>query len=126
MIGHLVGRCLRAIGLQKPIDFLGQTQAQHPDYGTLRLGKMVIVRDGKIDKWACFRCPCGCEEKIQLSLSTARRPRWMVETDWFGRPSLKPSVRQTAGCKAHFWVRSGRVEWCADSPARNRSVLARP
>lgn len=118
MIGQFIGRCLRAMGLQKPVDLLCYTQAEHPDHAMLQRGKLVVVRDGEIDKWVCFQCPCGCGEKIQLPLSKARRPRWMAETDWFSRPSLEPSVRQTAGCRAHFWVRKGKVEWCADSPTR--------
>ena len=119
MIGRFVGRCLRALGFQEPVQFLSHAQVEHPNQEMQYPGELVIVRDGQIDKWVCFKCPCGCGEKVQLSLSKARRPRWKAETDWFGRPSLKPSIRQNAGCNAHFWIRKGKVEWCADSPVRN-------
>jgi len=116
MFGSIIGRCARALGLQKSLDFETQVQATHPTEETLQPGKIVVVRDVDIEKWVCFRCPCGCGEKIQLSLSKSRRPRWTVMTDWFGRASLTPSVRLTACCRAHFWLRRGQVEWCADSP----------
>jgi len=32
--------------------------------------------------------------------------------DAFERPSLKPSIWLQGGCRSHFWVRRGRVEWC--------------
>jgi hypothetical protein len=30
-----------------------------------------------------------------------------------GRPTLRPSVWLRTGCRSHFWIRDGRVEWCA-------------
>ncbi|MGB4950377.1 MAG: DUF6527 family protein [Rhizobiaceae bacterium] len=75
------------------------------------------MRDG-VDKWACFRCPCGCGETIKLSLSKNRRPRWTAISDWLKRPAISPSVRQTNECRCHFWIRQGRIDWCKDSPRR--------
>ncbi|WP_306609890.1 DUF6527 family protein [Paracoccus yibinensis] len=65
-----------------------------------------------------MRCPCGCGERLQLSLARERRPRWRLEVDHLGRPTLAPSVRMQDGCRAHFHLRSGKVEWCRDSGSR--------
>ncbi|WP_375293489.1 DUF6527 family protein [Novosphingobium sp. G106] len=50
------------------------------------------------------------------------RPCWRVRWDWLRRATIIPSVRQTAGSFAHFWVRSGVAQVCADSgiPLPNR------
>ncbi|MCG6864744.1 MAG: hypothetical protein LJE58_04885 [Thiogranum sp.] len=29
--------------------------------------------------------------------------------------SQRPSVRQLDGSHAHFWIRKGRIGWCADT-----------
>jgi hypothetical protein len=78
-------------------------------------GEFLVVRDGDLEKWGCLRCPGGCGEKIMLSMSPRRKPRWMVQFDWRGRPTVSPSVWQTNSCQCHFWIRSGQVDWCDDS-----------
>jgi hypothetical protein len=40
------------------------------------------------------------------------KPRWNVDLDNRGRVSLHPSVWRQTGCRSHFWLRSGRIEWC--------------
>lgn len=88
---------------------------RHPKPDDLIPGRLVVVQDGPVQKWACFRCPCGCGARMQLSLNPTRRPRWSVSADWLRRPTVAPSVHQRDGCRAHFWIRKGRVEWCGDS-----------
>ena len=88
---------------------------RHPAPEDMLEGVLIVVRGGRAYKWACFRCPGGCGHRFQLSLNPARRPRWAVTTDWLNRPTLTPSVLQTTACRAHFWVRQGHVDWCADS-----------
>lgn len=105
-------------------DLVGRVSARHPTPEELQARSLIVVRDGALDKWACFRCPGECGEKIQLSLSRARRPRWSVRLDWLLRPTIEPSVRQLNACRCHFWVEHGQVQWCADSGHRqvpNRS-----
>ena len=92
----------------------GAVVGRHPALEELSESRVLIVRNGDFDKWACFRCPGGCGEKIMLSLSGSR-PRWSARLDWIDRPTLYPSVRQLNNCRCHFWVRKGRVEWCSDS-----------
>lgn len=108
-------RALIGWGLVPKPDLAGAYLPDHPSPDDLTPGRLIVVRDGALTKWACFRCPGGCGERIQLSLNSARRPRWSVSLDWLRRPSLEPSVRQMNACRCHFWVRKGRVEWCGDS-----------
>ncbi|WP_236000503.1 DUF6527 family protein [Bradyrhizobium uaiense] len=59
-----------------------------------------------------MRCPCGCRQTIELLLIREAKPRWDLSVDPAGRPSLRPSVWVQTGCRSHFWLRRGRVEWC--------------
>lgn len=112
MRGFLL-RLLVRLGVAERPEFTATQQAGHP--GDLAAGRLVIVRDGKIRKWTCFQCPGGCGERILLSMSWTRSPKWRARVDWLGRPSIHPSVRMLNDCRCHFWIRRGRVEWCRDS-----------
>ncbi|MBK3405300.1 hypothetical protein H0176_16910 [Methylorubrum populi] len=71
----------------------------------------VVGEDGH--RWfAAFDCPCGCGETIKLSLIPGDRPGWRLRDHWDGTASLAPSVWRKVGCKSHFWLRKGKVEWC--------------
>nr|WP_232252247.1 DUF6527 family protein [Pseudomonas frederiksbergensis] len=58
-----------------------------------------------------MKCPCGCGRTIELLVIQEAKPRWDVEVDADGFPSLTPSVWLTNGCKSHFWLKRGRVTW---------------
>ncbi|WP_244216485.1 DUF6527 family protein [Herbaspirillum rubrisubalbicans] len=88
---------------------------RHPSPSDLKPGVLVVVRGGGQKKWACFQCPGGCGNRFQLSLNQTRRPNWVIEHDWLGRPSVSPSIHQRDACHAHFWIRGGRITWCPDS-----------
>lgn len=75
-------------------------------------GDLVIVGESDFPKWACFKCPGGCGEKIMLTLSKRRMPHWQVSQDWLGRPTISPSIWQQNECGCHFWINTGGVEWC--------------
>lgn len=97
--------------LRSPL--VGVVVPGHPTPKELSESRVLIVRQGNIDKWACFRCPGGCGERIMLSLS-GRRPRWSARLDWLDRPTLHPSIRELNDCRCHFWIHKGRVKWCSD------------
>jgi hypothetical protein len=99
------------LGLVKAPDFVVRYAPTHPAQHEIGRDEMVIVRAGTYTKWACIRCPCGCGEKISLSLDQSRRPRWSVSVDFLCRPTVSPSVHQLKGCRAHFWIRGGKVVW---------------
>lgn len=115
MISNIVRRSLELLRLIPRSQLVAQIQGLHPSPDQLRPRNLIIVRDGSIDKWICFSCPCGCGVKIQLSMDMRRRPRWSVKVDWLGRPTLDPSIRRLDDCRCHFWVKRGQIVWCADS-----------
>jgi hypothetical protein len=61
---------------------------------------------------AALTCPCGCGDTIQLSMMQGQRPRWTLVERHMRFPTLAPSVDRTVGCKSHFFVRGGRIQWC--------------
>jgi Family of unknown function (DUF6527) len=72
-----------------------------------------LIDDG--ESWsAALVCPCGCGDILQLALFEDASPRWNLSVDNDGRPTLHPSVWRKTGCKAHFWLRDGRVYWCGN------------
>lgn len=74
---------------------------------------LVLARDADEDWCVGMRCPCGCGRTIELLLIREAAPRWDLSTDASGLPTLKPSVWRQTGCRSHFWVRGGRIDWCA-------------
>lgn len=111
----LILKLLVALRIIPRPDLTARSQPTHPNPEELPPGHLVVVRNGELEKWTCFQCPGGCGEKIMLSMSKSRRPRWKTVTDWLGRPTVEPSIRQVNECRCHFWIREGRVDWCADS-----------
>jgi hypothetical protein len=112
---HLLLLVLAWLGLIPRPRFTARYSDQHPTVGDLSETDLVIVRAGGFTKWACFRCPCGCGEKIALSLAENRRPSWDVTIDWLCRPTIKPSIWLKAKCFSHFWITDGQVTWTPDT-----------
>ena len=108
-----VARLLRALGLLRA-DLLTRVADRMPADAEIQAGELIVVESDGFHKWACLKCPGGCGVKISLSLNPNRRPQWRVGGDWFGRPSIEPSVHQMSDCRCHFWVRRGVIEWCHD------------
>jgi hypothetical protein len=61
--------------------------------------------------WALFRCPCGCQHVISLSLQRIHKPHWTVTKTKDGRPLVYPSIWQIKNCHSHFWIKDGRIYW---------------
>jgi hypothetical protein len=55
-----------------------------------------------------FICPCGCGDKIELSLMEENRPSWRISED-LEFPSVSPSIRRVVACRSHFWIDEGEV-----------------
>lgn len=72
---------------------------------------LVLLHDGS-EHWSVgMQCPCGCKETIELMLLKEAKPRWQLTINKEGQPSLRPSILRRTGCRSHFWIRAGRVEW---------------
>ena len=115
MFRNIARRSFEVLRLIPRSQFLVGVQTSHPAPEQLRPGRLIIVRDGSLNKWICLSCPCGCRAKLQLSMGMNRRPRWSVKSDWLARPTIAPSIRRLDGCKCHFWLKQGQIQWCADS-----------
>ncbi|WP_396127403.1 DUF6527 family protein [Acidicapsa acidisoli] len=61
---------------------------------------------------AALICPCGCEAVIRLNLLRQVRPCWKTQEHDDGTVSLSPSVWRQHGCRSHFFLRHGKIEWC--------------
>jgi hypothetical protein len=72
---------------------------------------LYVVGERGEDWYAAMVCPCGCHALIELNLVPPGRPCWTLTTDQDGSPSLSPSIWRQVDCRAHFFVRRGRIVW---------------
>lgn len=79
---------------------------------TLPERTLVVAREDELLWSAGMTCPCGCGRRIEVMLLPDIKPRWDLLVSPDGRPSLTPSVWVNTGCRAHFWLKDGRVRWC--------------
>lgn len=93
------------------VPFIVKFAAEPQPPSTIEAHTLYIVISGSYKKWVQFLCPCDCGQPLLLNLSTTRRPCWNVKTNWRGRPTVTPSVWREDGCKSHFFVTAGRVQW---------------
>lgn len=72
---------------------------------------LVLLREG-VEAWSILmRCPCGCGQPVELPLIREARPRWSLQVDKNGHPTLAPSIWRQEGCRAHYFVKAGKVVW---------------
>lgn len=63
---------------------------------------------------ALFLCPCGCGKEISIRVTSGDpdgHPCWRYEMCEDGTITLSPSILQKFDCKAHFFIRGGKVVW---------------
>lgn len=96
---------------RKLIDFTVEYSEDNPTPNKVQ-DKVLFVVGGKgYVKWVYIKCPCGCGDILTLSLMKKNRPSWNLKVDKLHRPTLYPSVWKNDGCKSHFWIRKGKLEW---------------
>jgi len=72
---------------------------------------------------AALLCPCGCGALIQLNLTASTRPAWQARrSSPTGLLTLSPSIWRTQGCRSHFFLHEGRVDWCVVQRTRRDSL----
>ena len=87
---------------------------------------LYVVGERGEDWYAAMVCPCGCRAVLELNLVPSGRPCWKLTTHHDESPSLFPSVWRQVGCRAHFFMRQGRIVWAraedsrADHPTERR------
>lgn len=74
-------------------------------------GRLYLVgEDGR--HWiAAMRCPCGCGTLLEMNLLPDSEPVWSLAFN-ADAPTLHPSVWRKDGCRAHFFLRNGKIVWC--------------
>lgn len=72
---------------------------------------LVLLTEGGEPWSAVMLCPCGCGQRVELPLLPQVKPRWRLEVDSQGLPTLHPSVWLTCGCKSHFFLLKGKIIW---------------
>lgn len=73
----------------------------------------LIAEDDEI--WqAAFKCPCGCQATIQLCCLPETKPSWSYVIHPDKSISLSPSIWRKNGCRCHFFLRRGAIQWCED------------
>lgn len=77
----------------------------------LPLRSVVLLQDDGENWCVGMRCPCGCGQKVELPLIPEASPRWKLQIEVNGSPTLAPSVWLREGCRSHFFVLSGKVKW---------------
>ena len=93
-------------------------RSEEVDKGKLRrLVVYVECRGGK-DRWAHFLCPCGCQDVISLNLMSSQQPYWTLVCHEDGTVSLSPSVDKMSGCRSHFFLRRGEIDWAGTGVTR--------
>jgi hypothetical protein len=100
------------IGSSTGRKFIARAEQDPP--GIAEAGILHLVEDDGGQYWLCMlRCPCGCGATIQLPMTPPARPCWQLRGT-MQQPTLWPSVRRASGCKSHFVLRKGLVQWCRD------------
>jgi hypothetical protein len=81
----------------------------------LGAGAVYVLGEGSHKWFVAMICPCGCGETVQVSLLTEARPRWRLVEHSDGTISLEPSVWRKVGCRSHFFLRRGMIQWCGNA-----------
>ena len=85
---------------------------------TVEADRLYVVGEGAYEWYVVFTCPCGCGETIHLSLIEGDKPRWRLTDHGDDTVSVSPSVWRRRGCRSHFFVRRGRIDWCSSGIPR--------
>lgn len=77
--------------------------------------EVVYVLGEEEHRWfVAMLCPCGCKATLQLSLLAMAVPQWKLIEHPDHTISLHPSVWRTVGCRSHFFLRRGFIQWCPE------------
>jgi len=89
-------------------DFLDDDFILPKDKTLIKPGIIYVLKE----QFAWFKCPCGCGADIVLRIDDHKVfPSWntSIENNLI---SFSPSILQLNGCKSHFFIKQGEVQWC--------------
>jgi Family of unknown function (DUF6527) len=58
-----------------------------------------------------FVCPCGCKKNLHMNLNSDYEPYWKYVIEKNDSVTLSPSVHRIVGCKSHFFLKKGKINW---------------
>lgn len=70
-----------------------------------------VVGENGYDWLVAFKCPCGCNDVVQLNLLSDGEEVWKVIYHNNGTLSLSPSINRVRKCKSHFSINKNLVWW---------------
>ena len=74
--------------------------------------RSIYIVGEKEQPWLiAFRCPCGCNNLIQLNLLKEARPRWNYVVSKKNKITVKPSIWRNVDCRSHFFIRKSKIKW---------------
>lgn len=76
----------------------------------LKKNSIYIVGSNKYYWLLAFKCPCGCEKDINLNLLKDTEPCWRFKIRK-ENISITPSIWRITGCKSHFIINNGKINW---------------
>ena len=82
-----------------------------PDPGDMEPNEIYIESEDGEYFQAAMICCCGCNEVLYMNLCKQIKPCWSVEIDKDGLVTFIPSINRIVGCKSHFWIRNGVIQW---------------
>lgn len=109
-VAHIARQAAALWPWRKPTIFRGMRVEEFPD--KLDRAKVYLAGEGDNLWAAAMICPCGCGDVIKLNLLQQARPCWSVQEHPDGTLTLAPSVWRQKGCRSHFLLRHGRIDWC--------------
>lgn len=105
-----IGRWFRL--LFEPKRRFGYTTCEDPPEA-LDEGMIYLIGEDGTPWSATFICPCGCKDRISLSLIPRDRPSWRATVNKNGI-TLHPSIWRKKGCLSHFFIQGGHVLWAKE------------
>lgn len=81
---------------------------------TLAPAEVYVLGEGSHKWFVAMLCPCGCGDSVEVSLLPDAEPRWSLTEHRDTTISLMPSIWRRSGCKSHFFLRRGLIEWCGN------------
>ena len=103
----------KLLGINSRAEYLYQYEYVPRDFPVNWEGKKVYLVGNPGQEWlAGVLCPCGCGEKIELLLLEDQHPCWKLKKNKDETVSLSPSIWLKEGCKSHFFLKNGKIQWC--------------
>ena len=86
----------------------------------LESGTLYVLGEGPYRWSVALQCPCRCRDVIQLNLLAEAEPRWKLTLHGDDTVTLYPSIWRQKGCRSHFFIRRGKIEWFVPREQRLR------